>query len=761
MRRFLQKVGVVGSLGLAFPAGCLAMTVDPPADVAPGAPYGSPSTAWPLRIETTAGLIEVYQPQPEKLDGDKLTARAAVSVQAPGSAEPVFGAVWLQARVATDRDTRAVTILDVNVRRVRFPDSQEQQQQQLSQVLSQEIPRLNVTFSLDELMASLDVAEKEKSARLQLQTTPPRIIFTTAPATLITLDGPPKLQQSQQSGVMRVVNTPFVLLLDMPSRHYFLKAGDTWMTAADVNGPWAAAAAVPATVAAEAQQLAAPPDPNAPQAAPPGQIIVVQEPAELISTDGEPQYTPVQGNELLYVTNTQSDVFMEVATQQVYVLLSGRWFRAPSLKGPWEYVAPDKLPAAFARVPPNSPKANVLVSVAGTPEAKDARLDAAIPQTAAISRDAGANLTVPYDGEPQFESIEQSPVSYCVNTPEPVLSVNNRYYCCHEAVWYEAAAPRGPWTVCVSVPQPIYTIPPSCPVYYVRYCYVYDYTPSVAYVGYLPGYTGCYVLGPTVVYGTGYVYPAWYHTFYVPRPRTWGFGARYDVVAATWGDGAGYRWDRRWLVGSREGREWWGPRGYVDYRRLPRGGEPRTNFRLNVNIYNRTENVRRNAGIGRVETARYGTGREPRTPVNSPQREARGPYTYGAERGANNIYAGRDGQIYRRTDQGWEQRSPRGWSRTPSVPEAPAERPRNDRPAEPTPRRESPAREAPAREAPAREAPARERPESRQPPQRAPEPPREPGGLEADRAAREHGEERARNFGGSSQQSGGNERRGR
>jgi hypothetical protein len=766
MRRIFQTVGVVASLGLAFPLGCIAAPAEQPAGVAPIAAYASPYTAWPIRLDSPSGVIDVYQPQPEKLEGDKLTARAAVSVQAPGAADPVFGAIWMQARVATDRDTRTISILDLNVRRVRFPDSQDQQQQQLAQVLQHELPRLNVTFALDELMTSLDVAEKEKSATAQLQTTPPKIIFTTTPATLITIDGPPKLQQAQQPGVMRVVNTPFILLLDMPTKRYYLKAGDTWMTAADVTGPWANAATVPQTVAAEAQQLAPPPDPNAPQAGaplpppgPPGQIIVAEEPTELISTDGEPQYTPVLGNELLYVTNTQSDVFMEVGTQQVYVLLSGRWYHAPSLRGPWEYVAADKLPPSFARIPPNSPKAYVLASVAGTMEAKDARLDAAIPQTAAVTRDAGASLNVPYDGEPVFEPIQETPVSYCSNTPEAVLLVNSRYYCCHQAVWYESAVARGPWAVCVSVPQVIYTIPPSCPVYHVRYVYVYDYTPTVVYVGYLPGYTGCFVYGPTVVYGTGYLYPAWYRTIYVPRARTWGFGARYDIVASSWGEGAGYRWDRRWLVGGGERHEWWGPRGFVDYRRLPRANEPRTQIRnvnLTVNIYNRTENVRRNVTISRGPAA-PNLARNDRSLGNPPGREARPPVNLPTAHPANDVYAGRDGQVYRRTDQGWEQRSPKGWTRTNTVPEAPAERPaasppqREQRP-EPPPRNEAPTRE-PARE------PA-PRPEPRQPPQRVPEPPRQSPGLEADHAARERGAERARNFEGP-QQPAGNDRRGR
>ena len=60
------------------------------------------------------------------------------------------------------------------------------------------------------------------------------------------------------------------------------------------------------------------------------------------------------------------------------------------------------------------------------------------------------------------------------------------------------------------IPPVIYTIPPRCPIYYVKYVRVYGYTPTVAYVGYTAGYTGCYVYNHTVVYGTGYAYRPWH-----------------------------------------------------------------------------------------------------------------------------------------------------------------------------------------------------------------------------------------------------------
>ena len=75
----------------------------------------------------------------------------------------------------------------------------------------------------------------------------------------------------------------------------------------------------------------------------------------------------------------------------------------------------------------------------------------------------------------------------------------------------------------------------------MKYVYVYDSTPSVVYVGYTPGYVGCYPWGPTVVWGTGYAYRPWYGAYYYPRPVTWGIGVSYNPWTG-WSMGFGWSW---------------------------------------------------------------------------------------------------------------------------------------------------------------------------------------------------------------------------
>ena len=117
-----------------------------------------------------------------------------------------------------------------------------------------------------------------------------------------------------------------------------------------------------------------------------------------------------------------------------------------------------------------------------------------------------------------------------MNASVPVIRIDaSSYYALQNGVWFVATSPAGPWVVATSVPSGIYTIPVSSPLHYVTYAYVYGATPDVVYTGYTPGYLGTVVApGPVVVYGTGYVYPAWAGTIWYPAPGTWGWSP-FDV----------------------------------------------------------------------------------------------------------------------------------------------------------------------------------------------------------------------------------------
>jgi hypothetical protein len=75
-----------------------------------------------------------------------------------------------------------------------------------------------------------------------------------------------------------------------------------------------------------------------------------EDPPRIMVLKGQPALSPITGTDILEVTNTDDDLFLYTPQQEYYALLSGRWFRAGSLQGPWEFVASGDLPPDFARI---------------------------------------------------------------------------------------------------------------------------------------------------------------------------------------------------------------------------------------------------------------------------------------------------------------------------------------------------------------------------------------------------------------------------
>lgn len=606
---------------------------------------------WPREIVTDTARITIYQPQVDSLRGDIVYSRSAISIAARPKGEPVFGATWSSARMNTDRDANTVHLTDIDVLRVRFPEADSARQEQLAELIEKAAAAWDITTSLETIKTSLAASQEERGTAADLKTDPPAIVLSQVPTVLVVFDGTPQLRAIPNSSYQRVVNTPYAVVYDPAARRYYLTGGRHWYQAAAATGPYTTISAPPEGVVA-----LVPPDTAAEESdsGPPPRIMTATKPTELIATDGEPQFSPISGTDLLYVTNTQGDLFKDINSQNYFVLLSGRWYQSRVMTGPWKFVAPDELPAQFAHIPAEGPKGNVLVSVAGTSQADDAVADAAVPQTAAINR-SDASLSVDYDGEPRFEQVTGTGVEYAVNTSTPVLRINGLYYACSDAVWYVANSPTGPWAVSDSVPEDVQSIPPSSPVYNVKYVQVYESTPDVVYVGYTPGYLGIYPYYGTVVYGTGWDYdPYWGPIYYYPRPCTWGFHAHYGP---RWGWGYGDRWSRGFLhvgvtLGGRYrppgyrgwyGGGWYGPGGYRPPRPpvivAGRPYRPRPTFSRPVNIYSRPE-IR-----PAVNTRPVVRSREP-----------------GISRGGNNnVFVDRDGNVSRRTNNGWETRQGNQW----------------------------------------------------------------------------------------------------
>ena len=481
---------------------------------------------WPKVLDVETGKVTIYQPQYDSLVGDNLYGMAAVSYARDG-AKPVFGATWFISALSIDRSTRMASVQTVNVYEVRFPEDAgiKVNVDNATKTIMDALPEWRIEFSMEELVTSLEAQSKTVSQGFN--DAPPEIIYRTEPTALIIIDGDPIWEKAGNSKVDRCLNSPSLMLRSQGK--YYLMGNALWYESSTMTN-WENISKPPKDVQKVYDEMVtdeakAQLEESKPEHVP--EIIVRTTPAELVQTTGEANLTPISGTNLLYVTNSESDILFDINKQQYYVLLSGRWFISSNLEGPWEFMPPSNLPADFAKIPEGNDKDGVLSNVPGTQANQEALMDAQVPQTASIERES-ATTDVQFDGKPEFESIENTSMKYAQNSDKQVLEDNGRYYCVDDGIWYEAESPDGPWFACTKRPPDVDNIPANHPAYNTRYVYIYDYTPTYVYCGYLPAYTGCYIYGGVPVYGTGWYYRPWYGRYYYPRPCTWGFNMSYN-----------------------------------------------------------------------------------------------------------------------------------------------------------------------------------------------------------------------------------------
>jgi hypothetical protein len=643
---------------------------------------------WPREISKNGTKLIYYQPQVDEWkDYKELFARVAFSLTPPGGKE-ALGVASLQAGTIVDNNTRTAYIRDIQVTSVRFPSLDPETATKMEQTFRELVPTGGEPISVDRLMADLE-QKKLEATPVAVKTDPPEIFYSTKPAILLKVDGKPVMGPIEKLKLQFVVNTNWNVIYDKSKKMYYLAYQKGWLRAKDLKGPWEPTQELPKEMEKlPANEMWADVKKLVPAPAPSGAVPHVffsDSQAELILTSGSPVYAKVPGTQLLYITNTENDVFLDNATKQVYVLLAGRWFRSHSPEGPWEYAGND-LPPDFAKIPPNSPKAAVLASVPGTIQAEDAVMLAQIPTTAVINKkEAEAKVKVAYDGDPQFKPIENTNLQYATNTQDKVIKVGDLYYLCFDGVWFMSKNASGPWKTADSVPKEIYSIPPSSPVYNVTYVTQGNSTEDTVESSTAAGYFGMFVIGMTaglcIGYGTGYYYPpyVWYgggYPVYRGWPATYGVGAVYSPYRGAYGYGRA-AYGPYGAVGS---SAWYNPStgryGRTTTRQSYYGGgrtastayNPWTGGRgASVQGHNPYGQWGRSAAVrgdqwvqsGHVTTARGTTGAY-RSSQGAGVASTRANGT--VARTSNGVYAGNDGNVYRRNSSGnWSQYDNGNW----------------------------------------------------------------------------------------------------
>ncbi|HEY3496301.1 MAG TPA: hypothetical protein VGK73_16490 [Polyangiaceae bacterium] len=685
----LRVLAASAVFACAAASGPVAFGQSPPASSTVSAPPVE-DIGWPRQLTRDGTTLVYYQPELDAWEGyQTLVCRVAFSLT-PKGGKPVLGVATLQASTLVDKDTRTAFLRDILVRSVRFPTADPRSVPELDRLFRSLIPGGGEAIAVDRILAMME--QSRLAARpTPVKNDPPAIFYSAIPSLLLVVDGDPVHAPIEKTDLEFVVNTNWDVFYEKAHRQYYLLASNVWLTAKDLAGPWTATRVLPADMSKlpagenfdDVKKLVPAP---AAKGAPP-QVFYSRGPAELILLKGAPVYAKVPGTRLLYVTNTDGDIFVDDATRQYYVLLSGRWFRSASLGGPFTFASAD-LPTDFLKIPANSPKVSVRTSVPGTQEAADAVMLAQIPTTAIIDRaQAEARASVSYDGKPQFAAIPPTALAYAVNTEQKVIKVGDLYYLCFQGVWFVSTSPNGPWKTADSIPQEIYAIPPSSPVYNVTYVTQTNPTTTTVESSYTSGYVGMFVVGMSVgfalAWGTGYYYPPFiyrppgYYPVYRPWPCSYGVGAVYNPRTGGYAVGrAAYG-----PYGAAGGAAWYNPAtgryGRSASVQGPYGGRTvQSSYNPWTGSYSRTQQshnayaqwgssvaTRGNDWVktGHVSTARGTTGAF-RTSGGESGVVSRGQNGTVA-RTSNGVYAGKDGNVYRRNDRGdWSQYQNGSWN---------------------------------------------------------------------------------------------------
>ena len=660
---------------------------------------GVTQTTWPHTYKAYGTSAKVFQPQVKSWNGyTVIDGVAAVALTPSGASSPTYGTATFTAYTAADFNAGTVTITDPRITGTHWPDQDQATSAKLDSLLRSTVTLHNNVIPLASVLASMQ-AQKALPKSANLNTAPPTIFYSEKPAILVVFDGDPVLAPIQGTALKYAVNTNWNVIFNTADSRYYLLNGDRWISATGAQGPWAPATA-PSSFAfipnnenwTQVRQNLSAPAPNPDQVP---AVFASTKDADMILVDGAPKLAPIAGTHLAYVSNTESALFQYSPTKTWYVLLSGRWFSAASPNGLWTF-ATNSLPADFAKIPVNSPRGNVLVSVPNTPASQYAGAAAAAPQIAKVDP-SQTQFTATYGpGAPQFQPIAGTSLQYAVNTPDDVIKLaDNVFYACQSGVWFRASSPTGPWAVATTVPSVIYTIPPSSPLYQDTFVSLYDnqgntvvvndiyttttpnYYASGVLFGFTAGYIGGYWASGAYWYGTGYYYPPYvYGGAYYPYPATYAGGAYYNTANGAYGRYASA----------------YGPYG---------GATARAQYNPTTGTYARGGSVygpNGSAAVGSFYNPRYGAsghtvqasdpyGSWGHSAVSTPYGNAYGAHATGANgsvassaskygtstvaKSSNgDVYAGHDGNVYSNQNGSWQKYngSSNSWSNVNSHP---------------------------------------------------------------------------------------------
>jgi hypothetical protein len=193
-----------------------------------------------------------------------------------------------------------------------------------------------------------------------------QVYVSTVPAELIETAGAASMQPVADTHLLSVANTSNALFYSLDDADYYVLLSGRWFKGKSLTGPWEFVP--PGQLPSDFQKI--PPDheksnvlasvPGTPQAQEavvansiPQTATIERDKAKLeVNYAGAPGFAPVEGTPLQYATNTATPVVM-VDSTAYYACQGGVWFVSPSPNGPWAVAT--SVPSSIYTIPVSSP----------------------------------------------------------------------------------------------------------------------------------------------------------------------------------------------------------------------------------------------------------------------------------------------------------------------------------------------------------------------------------------------------------------------
>ena len=257
--------------------------------------------------------IVLFEPQIASWENQKhAVAFAAVSYVAKGEQKPVLGTIKLETETEVSLEQRLVKFSTLKITETNFQTLPKEQTREIVDEIEKNIPDEDRIITLDRVLAYVDKSTISPKNVAGLKSDPPKIYMSQTPSILVSFDGEPIWSPIKGNELKFAVNTNWDVFQHTPTGLYYLRNDTSWLKSTQLTGAWSRAGKLPDSF----NKL--PEDENWKDVRSnlPGanikelpSVYVSAEPAELILIEGAPIYVPVPNTQLLWVSNTESDLF--------------------------------------------------------------------------------------------------------------------------------------------------------------------------------------------------------------------------------------------------------------------------------------------------------------------------------------------------------------------------------------------------------------------------------------------------------------------